>query len=592
MNTAQPMYEWNDLPWKQFERQTYKLQKRIYQASNRGDTKTVHHLQRLLMKSWAARCLAVRKVTQDNRGKRTAGIDGIKLVVPNRRLSMAGALRLTDKASPTRRVWIPKPGSQEQRPLGIPTMNDRAAQALAKLALEPEWEAKFEPNSYGFRPGRSCHDAIEAIFNHVYRKAKYVLDADITKCFDRINHHALLNKLHTFPVMRRAIKAWLRAGVLEGKELFPTTEGTPQGGVISPLLANIALHGLETAIRDAFLFKTKRPHTTGKPSVIRYADDFVVLHPDLAVIERAQHIANAWLADMGLELKPSKTRITHTLHQHDGSVGFDFLGFNVRQHLVGKTNSGKLWLNSRQQSTLLGFKAIITPSKEAQRRHAQALSQLLHAHKTAPQASLIARLNPVIRGWANYYSTVCSKDSFSTMDHVLRHQLRSWVRHRHPNKGQRWTYAKYWHRSNGTVCFSVQNGPALLYHDNTPIRRHTKVKAAKSPFDGDWVYWATHLARHPELPRRVTALLARQQGKCARCGLYFKGDHLPELDHVVPLSRGGMDGYRNWQLLHRHCHDQKTAEDGSAVRGTYDKSQTVEEPDDAKVSRPVLQAGR
>jgi RNA-directed DNA polymerase len=193
--------------------------------------------------------LAVRRVTQDNHGKKTAGVDGIKSLSPAQRLVLVKQIELNAKSKPTRRVWIPKPGTSEERPLGIPTMNDRALQALIKLVLEPEWEAKFEANSYGFRPGRSCHDAIEAIFNTIRSKSKFVLDADISKCFDKINHQTLLSKLNTFPTLRRQIRAWLKAGVMDGKKLFPTEEGTPQGGVISPLLANIALHGLEEMIK-------------------------------------------------------------------------------------------------------------------------------------------------------------------------------------------------------------------------------------------------------------------------------------------------------------------------------------------------------
>jgi len=235
MSTAEtPVYEWNDLNWRVIEQQVFKLQTRIYRAARRADVKAVHRLQRLLMRSWTARCLAVRRVTQDNRGKRTAGVDGIKNLSPARRLQLASLLTLLPTAQPARRVWIPKPGTTDKRPLAIPILFDRARQALALLALEPEWEAVFEPHSYGFRPGRSTHDAIEAIFQAIYRKPKYVLDADIAKCFERIDQTALLAKLHTFPRLRRAIKAWLKAGVLDGETLFPTQAGTPQGGVATP----------------------------------------------------------------------------------------------------------------------------------------------------------------------------------------------------------------------------------------------------------------------------------------------------------------------------------------------------------------------
>jgi len=221
------MVEWRHINWRKLERRVYKLQKRIYQASQRGDVKALRRLQKTLMKSWSARCLAVRRVTQDNQGKKTAGVDGLKSLTPKQRLTLVANLKLSSKVAPTRRVWIPKPGTEEKRPLGIPTMKDRALQALVKMALEPEWEARFEPNSYGFRPGRSCHDAIEQIFTVISQKAKYVLDADIAKCFDRIDHKALLNKLNTFPTAHRQVRAWLKAGVMDSKQLFPTSEGTP-----------------------------------------------------------------------------------------------------------------------------------------------------------------------------------------------------------------------------------------------------------------------------------------------------------------------------------------------------------------------------
>src|SRR5262249_46138171 len=425
MSTAEkPVYEWNDLPWKAIEKRVFKLQKRIYQASQRGDTRTVHKLQRLVMNSWSAKLLATRRVTQDNQGKQTAGVDGVKALTPPQRLALATTLSIKQPVSPARRIWIPKPGSNEQRPLSIPTINNRAAQALVKLALEPEWEAKFEPNSYGFRPGRSCHDAIEAIFQAICHQPKYVLDADIAKCFERIQHSALLAKLATFPTLRRVICRWLQAGVLDGPDLFPTPSGVPQGGVLSPLLANVALHGLETAIKAAFPRQKRKGTVHHPPHLIRYADDLVVLHAERTVIEHAQQLISAWLHDMGLELKPSKTRITHTLHYDTGQVGFDFLGFHVQQFPVGKTHAGK---SSGRHPTRLRFKTLITPSKIALTRPQIALAQCIARQRNAPQAALIQHLNPIIRGWTKYSATVVSSTAFAKMGHLTYLNLRAWA---------------------------------------------------------------------------------------------------------------------------------------------------------------------
>ena len=357
MNTVQPMYEWEDIPWRKLERNVYKLQKRIYRASNHGDVKLVRRLQKLLIKSRAARYLAVRRVTQDNQGKKTAGVDGVKSLTPKQRLVLTNKLKLGIKVAPTRRVWIPKPGKEEKRPLGIPTMYDRALQGLVKLVLEPEWEARFEPNSYGFRLGRSCQDAIEQIFTVIRLKSKFVYDADISKCFDCINHNKLLEKLNTYPTLQRQIRAWLKAGVMDGLELKPTDRGTPQGGTISPLLANIALQGMENVIKDLALeldIKDYRGKKLGKRdrrksvNIIRYADDFVIFHEDINILNRCIEVITQWLDDMGLELKPSKTRITHTLNNYKKEkAGFDFLGFNVRQHKTGKYTCGKNRRGSR-----------------------------------------------------------------------------------------------------------------------------------------------------------------------------------------------------------------------------------------------------
>ncbi len=549
-----PVYEWKDLPWKHFQRQTFKLQTRIYRASGRGDVKTVHRLQRLLMKSWAARCLAVRKVTQDNQGKKTAGVDGVKALPPGDRLRLAASLTTYPSGKPVRQVWIPKPGKPEQRPLGIPTMRDRAAQALVKLALEPEWEARFEPNSFGFRPGRSVHDALVQIHMAVCKKAKYVLDADIAARFDRINHEALLHKLHPFPALRRVIRGWLRAGVVDAGQLFPTDEGTPQGGVISPLLANVALHGLEAAVAAHFPEWQNRQRV-GTPLVVRYADDFVVLHHDLAVIEQVQQFVNSWLSSMGLELKPSKTRIAHTLFPHEGRAGFDFLGFTIRQFSMGKTHRNKLGT---------GFKTIIRPSADAQKQHLAKIAELIRRHQQVPQTALVEHLNRKIVGWAHHNSRQVSKRVFSRLDHQVYLKLKRWAERRHPTKSRSWVRSHYWHtRGDRNWVFGPRNGIPLALHASVPVRPYVKVRGAATPSDGDWAYWASRLGQHPELPTRVATLLKRQNGRRARCGLFLTGEDLPEVDHITPKHLGGIDAYFNWPLLHRHCHDQKTAADGS-----------------------------
>ena len=408
-STIQNTVGWEDINWRQVERYVFKLQKRIYAASRRGDVKKVRKLQRTLMRSWSNKVIAVRRVTQDNRGKKTAGVDGVKSLSPEARMKLIGQLKITDKSEPTRRVWIPKnPGKDEFRPLGIPTIHDRARQALVKNALEPEWEAKFEPNSYGFRPGRSCHDAIRQIKLSIQNKPKYILDADISKCFDKINHLALLQKLNYVGKVRRQIKAWLKSGVIDQGVFTATSEGTMQGGVISPLLANIALHGMENMLME--FAKTLDMRKNDKPNsqvswqikvksltFIKYADDILLIHKDLNVVQRCRELISEWLKDMGLELKPSKTRIAHTLipeQSEDGKAGFDFLGHHIQQFPVGKYKSS-IHPTTKEK---LGFKTLITPSKDACKRHQREIKSVIKKHKYSHQARLIDKLNPIIRG--------------------------------------------------------------------------------------------------------------------------------------------------------------------------------------------------
>jgi RNA-directed DNA polymerase len=556
---------WNRIDWKTVEIQIFKIQKRIYRASLRGDIQAVHRLQRLLTNSYYGKLLAIRRTTQDNQGKKTAGVDGKKALTGAKRLQLLSSMTIKGKAKPLRRVWIPKPDGT-QRGLGIPTIKDRATQALVKLAMEPEWEAKFEPNSYGFRPGRSCHDAIGAIHTAINKKAKYVLDADIAKCFDKINHDKLLEKINTYPTLRKVIKQWLKAGVIDNNVFSKTEAGTPQGGVISPLLANIALHGMETKIKElASTWKGGKKKNMHSISLIRYADDFVIMHQDLKRVLEAKETIENWLNQLGLELKPSKTRITHTLKEYDGNIGFNFLGFHVRQYPAGKNHSGKVCTVKK-----LGFKTLIKPSKEKAKAHLQKVKDIIRTHKNAPQLSLIAKLNPVIGGWVNYYSTVCSSEIFNHCWNQTFRKLEKWGYKRHTKKTKTWVNDKYWHTiGNNKWTFahiSNKKTTILMKHYDKQIVRHVKVKGDKSPYDGDWVYWSTRMGKYCEIDIYTATLLKRQKGKCNHCGLTFKNGDLIERDHIIPKSKGGKDKLDNYQLLHRHCHDVKTATDGNYRR--------------------------
>jgi RNA-directed DNA polymerase len=563
MNKDKTEYkDWRSIPWKQVEKTVFKLQKRIYRAKVNGDQKLVRKLQRLLINSRSAKALAIRKVTQDNRGKKTPGVDGKKALTPKERMGLLNDIRINGEAKPLRRIYIPKK-SGEQRPLSIPTISDRAKQMLVKMALEPEWEAIFEPNSYGFRPGRSPHDAMKAIFNAVHWKPKWVLDADIEKCFDKINHQYLLRKLGgTLTTVRKQIKMWLKAGFMDGKKLFPTEEGTPQGGVVSPLLANIALHGLENELIE--WVKTwycgkgvcKRDHLAAF-SFIRYADDFVCIHNSKERVEEAKEIITKFLENIGLKLKENKTKIVHV------TEGFNFLGFNIRQHQVGKHHSGKL------NGKLLGHKTIIKPSKEAIAKHMENLKEVVAKHKAAPQEALIGKLNPKIKGWGNYYRAVVSAEIFSSLDYHLNHKLRRWVKRRHPRKNAKWWYNKYWmNKGNKRWVFGNENA-TIAFHSDIKIQRHKKIQDTRSPYDGDTVYWGKRLSSYIGLATNERTLLKKQKGKCNLCHMEFKHGDLWEVDHIVPKCKGGKDSYDNLQLLHAHCHDTKTRYDGSQNKGTH-----------------------
>ncbi len=445
----------NVLPWRSLEQQVVRAQKQIAQASLRGDRQAVYDLQQRLMESEAARLLAVRRVAGENPGRDTAGVDGIKSLGLEERLAMASAIHPRNwnyqPPMPVRRVWVPKPDTAERRPLAILSMIDRCKQALVKLALEPEWEVKFEAHSYGFRPGLGVHDAMAAIVVAIDRQPMFVFDADIETAFDSVNQAALLDKLQTSHVLRQLITAWLRAGVMDGEMYAPSETGLAQGGVLSPLLMNIALHGMEAVATEG----VDKVRAGERPLLVRYADDFVILHHDLKELQQAIRRVKRWLAHLGLHLHADKTRITHTLIPSQGQVGFDFLGFNIRQEQGNR------------------IKTIIAPSQEAIKRHLATIDQRLLQLQTAPQARVIKELNPLVIGWVAYYNGVVPASAMRRFDELIEQRLLNWAGKRHPGKAREWQLNRYWQRVGGPGShervFAIRDGEQLRTYRQASI---------------------------------------------------------------------------------------------------------------------------
>jgi RNA-directed DNA polymerase len=360
-----------------------------------------------------------------------------------------------------------------------------------------------------------------------------------------------LAKLNTNPKLRRVIKKWLKAGVMDGEELAPTAAGTPQGGVISPLLANIALHGLETIISEKF----PRRRNISPPKVARYADDFVILHKEREVIEQCREVVTRWLGEMGLELNENKTRITHTLETTEGEAGFEFLGFQIKQYPAGKYNSDR-----NGQGQPVGCLTRIEPSPKAINRHAEKLRETIKRHSAKKESELIEALNPQVAGWSNYYKYVVGYIAFRKLGKMLFAALYAWAKRRHPNKGKGWIARRYWGVSGGWR-FQSPNGVRLRRHEETHYECYVKVAGARSPYDGDWLYWSTRLGYHPKVPPRVAKLLKRQKGRCRECGQWFREGGEMEVSQMIPSNRGGTSGLHNLQLLHGHCHYLKTVKE-------------------------------
>jgi RNA-directed DNA polymerase len=549
--------DWFAIDWQTAEDDVRRLRQRIFTASQAGDLKRVRNLQKLMLRSRANTLVSVRRVTEVNAGRKTAGVDGEVVLLPQAKAELADWVQRRSEpwtARPVRRVHIPKAGGK-QRPLGIPVIVDRVLQARVVNALEPEWEARFEPKSYGFRPGRGCQDAIGAIYQ-VAKGAnphrRWVLDADLAAAFDRIDHDHLLKQLGTFPA-RGLIAGWLKAGVVEKGRLTPTAEGTPQGGVVSPLLLNVALHGMEKAAgvryleggRDAVLTRSN------SPVLIRYADDLVVLCHSRHEAEQVKARLAGWLAPRGLAFNEDKTQIV-TLED-----GFDFLGMTVRRQ------SGKL---------------LIKPSKAAVRRLRERLQTEMRALRGSNAQAVLQRLNPIVRGWSAYYRSVVSSEVFTALDNYMWKLAYKWAKHEHPNKSTHWVATRYFGRFNKSrqdrwVFGDRDSGAYLVKFAWTKIVRHQMVKGKASVDDPALAeYWADRRRKGKALPmdRINLRLLKTQNGRCPLCGdLLLHADHPPQTpseweqwlvatrrtmlnSHIVLHVDGGPDEL-NLRLVHAQC---------------------------------------
>jgi len=536
--------DWHSIEWQKVNRVVKNLRQRIFKATSEKRWKTVRNLQRLLMKSYSNILLAVRRCTQLNQGKKTPGVDGLVVLNPKGRGILVDSLKMFIpwKPLPAKRVYILK-SNGKNRPLGIPALIDRCLQAIVKNALEPCWESKFEGSSYGFRPGRSTHDAIEKTFCGIRPngRKKWVVDADIKGCFENINHEFLISQIGNFPA-RKLILQWLKAGYVDKGTFRRTEAGTPQGSVISPLLANIALHGMEDALGIKY---DKRGLIIGQRILVRYADDFICLcetrEDALIVLEQLK----TWLSQRGLELSAEKTRIAHI------TEGFDFLGFNIKHY--------------RDKNTKTGYKLLTKPSDKAIKEIKAKLKEVWLKYQTLGVKELISKLNPIIRGWANYHRRGVARKVFESLDQWMHKRARRFAKRKHPKKSDTWRKEKYFGRFNLNrkdkwIFGDFKSGIHLLKFTWFEIERHVLIPGKTSPDDPnpETQKWLREKRKrdaknHKEPWQKISK---NQNHICPVCkDSLYNGEDL-HAHHIIPKSQGGKDTYSNLQLVHLMCHQR------------------------------------